>query len=273
MSPAPDAVARIVVALDTAAFGDLAIEIARELASAPTLELLGLFVEDPWLLEHAKSPLAREVVMSGLERPLEAHRLARQLRAQATQARSGFEAAAARAGLRHGFQIARGELVDELLRAAANAEAIVVALTGRDRRRSATLGALTRAGLHALLFARESWLTGRSILTVVEATGEARESLQVAARLAERTQSPLRILLTAEAHSDESARTQMQELRGRGIVLEVLPPSPRVTPETIVRSAPDARLLIVPSRGAQDDQDLVEQLLDKTRTALLLIRD
>jgi len=273
LSSAPASAARIVVALDAPSLDDLAIEIAREVASAPTFELLGLFVEDQWLLEHAKSPLAREIVMSGLERPLEASRLERQLRAQATQARSRFEAAAIQAGVRHGFQIARGDLVDELLRAAANAEAIVVALTRSERRRGASLGALARVGLHALLFARESWLTGRGILAVVEASGGARESLRVAARLAERTRSPLRLLPTTEAHADESALAQIEELRGRGLAVQLLPPSRRLTPETIARSALDARLLIVPSGSAERDADLVEQLLENTRAALLLIRD
>jgi hypothetical protein len=273
MNSAPESAARIVVALDAPPLDDLAIEIAREVASVPSFELLGLFVEDQWLLEHAKSPLAREIVMSGLERPLDASRLERQLRAQATQVRGLFEAAAARAGIRHGFQVTRGELVEELLRAAANAEAIVVALTRSERRRGVSLGALARAGLRALLFARESWLTGRSILAVVEASGESRESLRVAARLAERTRSQLYLLPTAEARADTSALTQIEELRARGVVLHLLAPSAQLTADVIARSARDARLLVVPSRGAQEEQDLVEQLLEKTRTALLLIRD
>jgi hypothetical protein len=272
MSPTPVSVARIVLALDAPSVDDLAIEIARELASVPTFELLGLFVEDQWLLEHAKSPLAREIAMSGLDRPLEAGRLERQLRAQATQARGLFEAAAARAGVRHGFQVARGELGDVLLQAAANAEAIVVALTRSERRRGASLGVLARAGLRALLFARESWL-GRNVLAVVEARGESREPLRVAARLAELTRSPLHLLPTAEARADESVLAQIDELRARGLALQLLPPSARLTADAIARSARDARLLILPSHGAQEEQSLIEQLLDKTRAALLLIRD
>lgn len=273
MSSASDSAARIVVALDAPGFGDVAIEIAREVASAPSFELLGLFVEDQWLLEHAKSPLAREIVMSGLERPLETGRLERQLRAEATRVRGLFEAAAAQAGIRHGFRVARGELVEELLRAAANAEAIVVALTRSERRRGASLGALARAGLRALLFARESWLTGRNIVAVVEASRESRESLRVAARLAERTRSSLYLLATAEARADVSTLAQIEELRTRGVALQLLAPPSQLTADAIARSARDARLLVVPSRGAQEEQDLVEQLLEKTRAALLLIRD
>jgi len=269
---------RVVVALDTPSLDDLAIEVAREIARSPMLELLGLFVEDARLLEHASAPLAREIAMSGRARPLEASRLERELRARATLARGTFEEAATRAGLRHAFQVARGTLADELLRASVDAEALIIALDRRDAMRSAAvaavaaLAALPRARLRALLFARENPQSGEGILAVVEAGAAASEPLRVAARLAERATSPVRILLTKESQNEELVRVQVADLRRRGIALELLPPAAELSPETIARHARDARLSIMTARGPPYDERVIERVLAKTRAALLLIR-
>ena len=120
--------ARIVIALDAAAQHATALDIVRCMISETFPELLGLFVEDVRLLEHAHSRLAREVVLSGAERPLELGALSRQLRAQSEQVRRSFEAAAATLGLPHTFQVARGEFLAALANRAAEAEALVVSL-------------------------------------------------------------------------------------------------------------------------------------------------
>jgi hypothetical protein len=264
---------RVVVALDAPSFGDLAIEIAREIAKSPTVELLGIFVEDARLLEHARAPLAREIAVSGRARPLDESRLERALRAQATLARGIFEEAAARAGLRHTFQVARGALIDELLRAAADAEAVIVALGRRDGARAGGLAALARARLRALLFTRENEQTAGAILAVVEAGGTGGEPLRVAARLAQRARLPLRVLLEAGPRAEDVVRAQIAALHRGGIAIELLPPAAELTPDTIARHARDTRLSIVPARGAPRDEPLIEHLLAKTRAALLLIRE
>jgi hypothetical protein len=266
----PDAT-RIVIALDASPLGEVAIEIVQHVASAPP-DLLGLFLEDQQLLEHAKAPLAREVALSGRDRPFDPDRLERQLRAEAEQARGRFELAAARAGMRHAFRIARGEIAGELLRAAASAEAVAVTLAPRHRWRGASLGALARARLPALLFARESWLTGSGILAAL-GPGTGLESLRIAGRLAESTRSPLRVLLAPGALGEETAIAGVEELRRRGIALRLLPPASRLTPETIAQSARNVRLVIVQSYGSDADERMLQLLLAKTSAALLLVRD
>ena len=271
MSSAARAFGRVVIALDAPLFGDLAIHVAREIASSPALELLGLFVEDTRLLEHATAPLAREIALSGRDRPFETTRLERALRAQAMLARGTFERAAARAGLRHVFQVARGAFIDELLRAAADAEALIVALGRSDGVRIAGLAALARAQLRGLLFARETESAGKPILAVVQAASEPGEPLQIAARLALRVRSPLRVL-PAAGLPDEALRAQIAALRRSGIALELLPPAAELTPETIARHARDVSLSVVLSQDASIDESLIETVLTKTRAALLVMR-
>jgi len=271
-SSPPPSFARVVVALDTRSFGELALQVAREVARSPVFEILGLFVEDSNLLEHASAPLAREIALSGRIRPLEAGRLQRTLAAQATLARGIFEEAATRAGLRHAFRVARGSLVDELLRAAADAEALIVALRRRDRARAATLAALARAQLRALLFARDDEQAGEGILAVIDEGGAQTEPLRVAARLAQRVNAPLRVLRAAGSHDEPAMHAQIAAMRSSGIALELLPPAADLTAETIARHARDASLSILLSRGAPHDEPLIEHLLAKTNAALLLIR-
>jgi len=270
-SSAPASLRRLVVALEAHSFGDLAIEVAREIAVSPALVLLGLFIEDASLLKHASAPLAREIALSGRTRPLEARRLERALRAQAMLARSAFEEAATRVGLRHAFQIARGAFIDELIRAAADAEGLIVALGRRDRAPPAGLAALARSRLRALFFARDAEQDGGPIL-VVHVGGAPSEPLRIAASLAQRVRWPLRVLHAAGPRDEEAMRAQAATLRSSGIRLELLPPAAELTPETIARYARDASLAIMLSRGAPHDEPLIEHLLAKTHAALLLIR-
>ena len=79
----PVAVRRILLAL--ASSGDpLALETAAALAESLRAELEGLYIQDPDLARIAALPFAREVALgSAASRPLAAHQLERELRAQA----------------------------------------------------------------------------------------------------------------------------------------------------------------------------------------------
>src|SRR5690606_10436723 len=112
---------RIVVALDPAGGAEAAVEIAA-LVSSGTAEVVGLLVEDVRVLEHARSPLAREIVPSGRDRSLDRNLLERQFRARSAAVRARFEDAAARLGLRHAFHVARGDPLAEVARGAAGAD-------------------------------------------------------------------------------------------------------------------------------------------------------
>ncbi len=118
----------VVIALDASAPSDFAIELAGSLAGTAAPELLGLYVENTLLLEHAGSRQAREILLTGAERMLDRQALERQLRSQAERARARFEAASARLGLLHRFEIARGDVFAEPIRRATAARALVLGL-------------------------------------------------------------------------------------------------------------------------------------------------
>lgn len=267
---------RVVVAVDADA-SDLPLEIARHLLAGTSTELVGLFVEDRRLFEHAAAALAREVAYTGRARVLERPRLERQLRARAAEARRQFEASAARLGLAHDFQVLRGDVVAELVREAADAEALIVGFTAGAAATSAwwarTLRNLLEASVPALLIAREGWLTGRGVVTVCAKFGGA-HALEAAVRLARRSGSPLTVLLSADTEAERRALAESLQahLSAADVELRGLLPLADVTPETILRAARGARLLVL-THDAPGDANLVAELATATRLSLLLVKN
>jgi hypothetical protein len=273
--PAPPR-SRIVVAVDPDAPSDLPLDMAQQLWSDAATELIGLFVEDARLFEHAGSRLAREVVFSGGERSLDAAALARQLRARAAEARRRFETHATDLGLRHAFQILRGDLVGELVREAAGAEALVVGVAaGAAASRawwSVALERLAQAPLPAVLFPREGWLTGRGIVAVLERQ-DAATALEAALRFARRSRSPLTLLLTAAAASErETLAAAATELAaGAGVSLHAILSAAEPTLATILRVAQGARLLVLPQHETPADSTFMTTLVAQMRVPLLVV--
>ena len=268
---------RIVVALDPDVPSDLPLDIAEQLWSDAATELIGLFVEDVRLFEHAGSRLAREVVFSGGARTLDAAALGRQLRDRAAEARRRFETRATGLGVRHAFQILRGDLVAELLREAAGADVLVVGVAaGAAAARAwwrAALERLVQARLPAVLFAREGWLTGRGIVVVVEPPDVTTAALHAALRLARRSDSPLTLLVTAASTAErESTVARAAELASdAGVTLHTVLSSSGPTLGTILRVAQGARLLVLPQRDLADNAPFMTSLVVQLRVPLLVV--
>lgn len=277
-SPQPP-LRRIVIALETSRPADYLLEVAQYVPAGETAELVGLFIEDARLLQYAQSRLAREIVLSGGVRPLERGALERQLRAQSAQVRRHFEAAAAKLGLRHEFQVARGEIVSEWIRSATEAEALIVSLAVGEgfpaESRRDVVAQLARAGLHAVLFARPGWSTGRNVLAIIETPGQLHAVLGAAIHIAARSRSPLGVILSGDA-LDEREHVEADiaaTVREHGIELPASAVLTRADARHIVQTAEvaNARLLVL-AGGATAPADLLGALLNATQAALLLVR-
>ncbi len=258
---------RVVVAVDRGNEQGFVLELARQIVPAAALEMLGLYVENARLLEHAKSRFAREIMLSGRERPLEAAALERQLRAEATRARAQFETAAARIGVAHEFLVARGNVATELLRHAAEAEGLIVSLaedaTGIGTGLAAALGELLAAPLPLLLIARPGWLLGESIAVVVDEHGAEQETLAVAARIARLSRSPLVALAAAGKPLESLSRSGP---RGTQTVI-----IGELTTANVVAAARQwrARLIVLPASLVQPG--LAADLVARLPSALLIV--
>ncbi len=107
---------RIWVAVDELACSADALGIAGRLASASSIELAGLFVEDTDLVRLASWPAATETgIFDRSVRPLAAGQLEQALGAQAAALRRRLDVLGRSLGVRTSFRTARGRLVDEVL--------------------------------------------------------------------------------------------------------------------------------------------------------------
>lgn len=278
-SPKQPAAARIVVALDTSGSADYLLEIAQYAPVGRAAELVGLFIEDARLLQYAQSNLAREIVSSGGVRPLQRAALERQIRAQSAQVRRHFEAAATKLGLPHAFRVARGEIVSEWIRSAAEAEALIVGLAARSgipaEARLATIAQLARAGLPAVLFGRPGWSAGRNVVAVIERPEHIHPVLSAAIRVAAQSRSPLSVVVTGGALSERErvAADLARTLSDQNVELPATAVLTRADASRIAQTADvaNARLLVL-AGGPSAHADVLDALLGATRAALLLIR-
>ncbi|MGD2167843.1 MAG: hypothetical protein PVF63_07015 [Gammaproteobacteria bacterium] len=268
----------VVVALGGKAREDYAIELARELVQSEAPELLGLFVENAQLLEHARSQWAREILLTGQERGLDRGSLERQLRSQAALARSRFETATARLGLQHRFEVTRGDVFAEPIRRAAAAEALVVCLaevlSGSSVWPRGFARQFVEARLPLVLLAREGWLSGRSIAVVVDEITASNRALAAATRIARQSRSPLSVLLPVSKgrgidDSDLQALLAAQGVDKRSII----PISGAMAPGVAhAARACRARLLVMPSRAQPGESESIDELMRRFQGALMLVR-
>jgi hypothetical protein len=275
----PPSRARILIALASTDAGESAIETASLLTAGSAAELLGLYFENTRLLAHARSPLAREIMLSGRERALELQRLERQIHAQSGRARTGFEAAAARRQLRHAFQVAEGELIAELTRCAAEAEAIVFGMAASEAIGASAadmLQALARTPVRSLLLTRAKPMPGAPILAAIENPAAAPLLLDTAARIAYQARAPLMLLLAGEAatHSLEFLERQLPVLGAPGVRITAALRTATLDAVSTAAAARRvrARLVVLPSRGAAWDPERAGRLLRALPSSLLLLR-
>jgi nucleotide-binding universal stress UspA family protein len=137
---------RILVALDTSTDSISALEAAAKLASVLRAELVGLFVEDINLLHLAMLPFTYEIERAtGVPRHIDRDSMERDLQLQASQARRVLARAATRAELRWSFQVVRGEVKSEILKAALEADLLTLGRVSRSHLSRPALGSTARA--------------------------------------------------------------------------------------------------------------------------------
>src|SRR5262245_55288088 len=136
---------RILVALDASQHSLAALEAASELAEALRAELVGIFVEDVNLLHLAGLPFVREIEYpSGTARPLDGSSMERALRIQADQVRQILIGVAARHRIRWSFRVVRGQVANELLSAAQEADLLALGRASLASTRRVRLGTTAR---------------------------------------------------------------------------------------------------------------------------------
>lgn len=246
-------------------------------AGRDVAEVLGLFVEDIALLSLARLPAVREITIEAAERVLSAEQVERQFRAQAARLRSLFESGAARAGLRHRFEVARGEVNREILRAAAACDVLVV--THSRQQVLQTLVArlafpeLPVPGPQTLVFVQERWLTGRRVAVLFRGSEDQR-LLELAQDLAQTERLGLAVLLPRGEAPMTAIRESVDAVLGPGHGARIRGISrPDVAALAQAAAAEDARVLVLPGELVAVTPRLIPELLQRVDCSVIAMRE
>ncbi len=194
---------RILVALDTSTDSVSALEAAAKLAAGLQAELVGLFVEDINLLHLAMLPFTYEIERaSGVSRQLNRDSMERDLQLQASQARRALARAAAGAELRWSFQVVRGEVKSEILKAALEADLLTIGRVSRSHRSRPALGSTARAVIESgpgfVILGGTPAKAGDPVVVTFDGSRAGSLALIAAARLADLDKAGLIVVLVQE---------------------------------------------------------------------------
>jgi nucleotide-binding universal stress UspA family protein len=207
---------RILVALDASPHSVAALKAAAELAALLEAELEGLFVEDINLLYLCNFPFCREIgSYTAKPRPVDNATMERQLRILAGAIQQAMERVAAQTPVRWSFHVRRGPVVAELLAAAQSAALLSLGRAGRLRRTSlgSTARSLVSKSQRPLLILGEGSGLEYPLTVVYTGSLAARRALEMAARLAVRHNSALRVLVWHGGQEEVDTAQVEQEAR------------------------------------------------------------
>lgn len=268
---------RIVIWLDPSTPQEGLLQSLGGLGSAN--EILGLFIEDPGLLELSGLSVVREfAVDAATTRPLKQDNLERQFRAHRSRMQKLFEQAARNISSSCSFRIARGEPGAELLKVATTCDMLVVAHSRYQLAPRLTLRArldeLLSAGPPNLMFVQDQWQTGRCVAVLFDGSTAGEAALRTAASLALNEGLSLSVWMPATATlSYDELQTQCAQLLGESIQAEVHT-LPDHDSKSLARAAADsnARVLVIPAAEAADTRTLVPELLQRIDCSLIVVR-
>lgn len=269
---------RIVVAVDASPESLSALEAAVELAARLQAEVLGLFVEDINLLRLAQLPIAREVRwFSGVVRRLEQEQLEHQFRAQVRRLRQALERLAGPRGVRWQVEVARGEVLAEVQRAAESSDLLVLGRCGWTRRRvlGSTTRALVAAASRPVVMVREGSSLRSPALVLYDGSSAARQALAMAAALVDEANPGLTVAVLAaseaEAERLEQEAAGLLEGMGRRARFRRLVNPEVESLEALIQEEADC-FLVLPAGGTWLEGERLLTLLDRLKCPAVVVR-
>jgi nucleotide-binding universal stress UspA family protein len=205
----------ILVALDASSHSMAALETAARLAERLEAELHGLFIEESDWFALSKLPTTSEVSeLTGTLRRMEEGDMERHVMSLASRLRQAIEDKARRHHIQHRFETKRGQVEQELLQAAQDADLITLGRIGHSVWGGVSLGKTARTLIQEsktpVLILQQGLRLGGAI-TVLYQQGQDTKSLRLALELAQRLGVGIHVLhFIEEADTEDS---QMADLR------------------------------------------------------------
>ena len=267
---------RILVAVDASTASLELLESVATLAAGMGAELSGIFVEDINLLHLAGLPFAREMGWSSAtELHLDYQRMERVLRGRADHARRAVVSVTTQLKMHGSLQIARGQVVTELLRAAQDVDLLILGKGGGATR----LGDVARrlaveSPCAVLLLPKDARRRLGPVLVVFAGQPRDEGKLLVAARFARLDHHGLLVVIPSCSSMAEYNRLhdQARQLLGSGslsVGYQALGTVDMRSYQRLVRE--EGIGLVVLAGGTEDAADL-ESRLAALDCAVLVIR-
>lgn len=272
------AIERILVALDPSVHSRALLRVGASIAARFEAELLALFVEDANIRRITELPFVQEVgIYSGSCRRVEVGELTRQLRVQVGSLRREFRVATRHIETRCTFQRIRGRVAAEVLRAAAEADVIILgkgAWSAVDTGRMApdVREVLRRAPASTLLLQAESEVQF-PLRVVYDGSGLAAKALAITARLAEDGDVTVFVL----ADDAERAGELQSQVRDQLQDTDLRPAFKTLTEASVSRLAylvahEGQGTLVLPAHSGVMADEAVLEFLEETTNPVLMIR-
>lgn len=213
---------RILVALDASPHSRAALDAAVRLATTFEGEIEGLFIEDETLLRTAQLPFAKEVrAHTAPPKRLSDERMQRQLRYQAEYAEYALQQAAEKADVAYAFRTTQGDVTQELMRAAAEVDLLVLGKTSTAssrRRLGTTSQALLSDAPSPVLVLRKTMSARQPLLVYYDGSEGGETALAFAMQLSRRGEGyPIDVLLPAHDEADtDQLRDQLRRRHPHG---------------------------------------------------------
>lgn len=273
---------RIVVALDASRHSEAALEAAARLCTVFDAELVGVFVEDRNVLRAAELPFTLDVGrLSRSSVELSGYAVRRMFRVQEQKARRAFDWAVRQHRLRNEFQVASGDVADQVINSAEAADLITLGQSGSVAASRQKLGTVTRRILAQstgpVLVLRRGLRLDLPIMLLYDCEAEDRDdALRIAADLARvHRESPLVVLLAGSTTSECEAMRDDLAARLSGFGPVQFERIHRDVPELVLEHAHRRRagILVIPADGHGGDYTPVRRLVAQSDVPIMVVRD
>lgn len=219
---------RILVAVDTSSHSRAALEAAAALAQATEAHLSGIFVEEEHWNRVGRFPFGSSVnVLTGRSETLEEERLQHRIEYLTKRLRRDLKQISRQHQINHSMDTRRGQVAEQILDAAKDADLITIGRRGRSFIRRNKLGSTAREVIRRankpVLILKKGLNIGHTITVVYNATPQSQQALKMALRVAQKNDSKLSILVTDKDNQagGERDKTVEQLVEGADIPVDV----------------------------------------------------
>ncbi|MDX1586735.1 MAG: universal stress protein [Balneolaceae bacterium] len=220
-----DLVREILVAIDTSAHSQAALEAAITLARTMEANIQGLFVQDEVWQKLSQLPSTKTVnTLTGDVLPFESDTLEDHLTLMRNRLRRKLEYLSSRNQITYSWSSIKGNVENKILEASKNADLITIGLKGKSASRkrigSSAKTIIKKAGKPVLILKRGLHL-GTTLTVVYDASEESQKALKLALKIARKNNSSLKVLVVDNNPEAMEQRNKELEQLLEGVSISV----------------------------------------------------